>query len=143
MSTSPFPQLNLEPFHLATAITLRDAAREALLLEHADLDLDHIEPAGMLGDVVKLQAAQDARRVAHGHDVGRQVTRDHRPGADHGVLADGDTRADDDPAAEPRVLHLSSEDGTTWEGDPDGSVLEAVSVSLEVEAVFPSSAPVR
>ena len=31
----------------------------------------------------------DARGVAVGDDAGRQVARDHRPGADHGVVADG------------------------------------------------------
>ena len=34
-----------------------DAAVKALAGEDADLDLDHVEPARMLGDVVELEAA--------------------------------------------------------------------------------------
>jgi hypothetical protein len=34
------------------------AAVEALAGEDADLDLDHVQPAGVLGDVVELQPAQ-------------------------------------------------------------------------------------
>ena len=36
------------------------SAVEALAAEHADLDLDHVEPAGMLGGVVEFQALQNA-----------------------------------------------------------------------------------
>ena len=57
-----------------------DAAVEALAAQHADLDLDHVEPAGVLGGVVELQAAQQAvglgRRegfVERAGGVGRQV----------------------------------------------------------------------
>jgi hypothetical protein len=37
-----------------------DASIEALAGQDADLDLHHVEPAGVLGDVVELQTAQDA-----------------------------------------------------------------------------------
>jgi hypothetical protein len=37
-----------------------DSAVEALAAQDADLDLDHVEPTGVLGGVVELQAAQDA-----------------------------------------------------------------------------------
>src|SRR5229473_4030928 len=33
---------------------------QALAAEHADLDLDYVEPTGMLGGVVELQAAQNS-----------------------------------------------------------------------------------
>src|SRR5262249_33650678 len=35
-----------------------DAPIEALADQDADLDLDHVQPAGVLGDVVELQTAQ-------------------------------------------------------------------------------------
>jgi hypothetical protein len=38
---------------------LGDATIEALLLEHADLDLHHVQPARVLGHVVKLHLPQD------------------------------------------------------------------------------------
>ena len=37
-----------------------DASIEALAGQDADLDLHHVEPAGVLGDVVELQTAQNA-----------------------------------------------------------------------------------
>ena len=40
-----------------------DAAVEALGRQHADLDLDHVEPAGVFGNVVELQSAQQAARL--------------------------------------------------------------------------------
>ena len=40
-----------------------DSAVEALACEDADLDLDHVEPAGMLGDVVELEPAWGAARI--------------------------------------------------------------------------------
>ena len=40
-----------------------DAAVQALALEHPDLDLDHVEPARVLGRVVELQPPQDATRL--------------------------------------------------------------------------------
>ena len=41
------------------ALRIVDAAIETLAAQHADLDLDHVEPTGMLGGVVELEAAQD------------------------------------------------------------------------------------
>src|ERR1700758_23804 len=43
-----------------------DASVEALGAQDADLDLDHVEPRGMLGRVMELQAAQDAMRLGRG-----------------------------------------------------------------------------
>ena len=37
-----------------------NSAIQALAAEYADLDLDHVEPAGMLGGVVELQALQNS-----------------------------------------------------------------------------------
>ena len=37
-----------------------DAAVKALGNQHADLDFHHVQPAGMFGDVVELQSAQQA-----------------------------------------------------------------------------------
>jgi len=37
----------------------RDAPIQGLATQHTDLDLDHIQPAGVLRDVVELQPAQD------------------------------------------------------------------------------------
>ena len=42
------------------AVGIVDSAIEALAAEHADLDLDHIEPTGVLGGVVEFQAAQNS-----------------------------------------------------------------------------------
>jgi len=39
-------------------------ALEALAAEHADFDLDYVQPAGVLGDVVELQSLQHAARLA-------------------------------------------------------------------------------
>ncbi len=39
-----------------------DAAIETLAFEHADLDLNHVEPAGVLGRVVELKAPEHAAR---------------------------------------------------------------------------------
>ena len=39
-----------------------DASIETLAGQDADLDLDHVEPACVLGDVMELQAAQNASR---------------------------------------------------------------------------------
>jgi Hsp70 protein len=42
------------------ALGIVDSAVQTLAAEHADLDLDHVEPAGVLGSVVELQAAQNS-----------------------------------------------------------------------------------
>lgn len=53
---------------------------QALAVEDADLDLDHVEPAGVLGRVVEFEAAQDAARFGRREGfvegpgrVGRQI----------------------------------------------------------------------
>src|SRR4249919_1392242 len=43
-----------------------DASIETLAGQDADLDLDHVEPACVLGDVMELQAAQNASRFRPG-----------------------------------------------------------------------------
>ena len=64
-------------FELQLAI---DAAVEALAAQDADLDLDHVEPAGVLWGEVELDAAQDPSRlrgrqglVEGGGGMGREV----------------------------------------------------------------------
>ena len=42
------------------ALWIVDSAVQALAAEYTDLDLDHIEPAGVLWGVVELQAAQNS-----------------------------------------------------------------------------------
>jgi hypothetical protein len=42
------------------AVGVVDPAIQALTAQHADPDLDHVEPAGMLWGVVELQASQNA-----------------------------------------------------------------------------------
>src|SRR3982074_2498872 len=44
----------------AEPVWVVDSAVEALAAQHADLDLDHVEPTGVLGSVVELQAAQNS-----------------------------------------------------------------------------------
>ncbi len=57
-----------------------DAAIEALGCRDADFDLDHIQPTGMLRDIVELQAAQQPsglvgreRLVERAGRVGREI----------------------------------------------------------------------
>lgn len=45
-----------------------------------------------------------------------------------------------DPAEAPRVLHLTSDDGTSWDGDPDASVLGDFALALDDIGAVPSSA---
>ena len=42
------------------AVGVVDSAIQALATEHTDLNLNHVEPTGMLGGVVELQAAQNS-----------------------------------------------------------------------------------
>jgi hypothetical protein len=51
------------------ALGVVDSAIEALPAEHADLDLDHVEPAGMLGGVMELQASQNSPERPRGENV--------------------------------------------------------------------------
>ena len=44
-----------------------------------------------------------------------------------------------DPAEPPRVLHLTSEDGSSWTGDPSGSVLADFEIELDDIGAVPSS----
>ena len=60
-----------------------DAAIETLAFEHADLDLNHVEPAGVLGRVVELKPPEHAARfgrwesgVESGSGVGGEVIED-------------------------------------------------------------------
>ena len=53
---------------------------EALAAQHTNLDLNHVEPTGVLGDKVELQPAQHATRFTSGKGlverasgVGRQI----------------------------------------------------------------------
>ena len=43
-------------------LALADAAVQALAVQHTDLDLCHVQPAGMFGRVVEFQALEDAVR---------------------------------------------------------------------------------
>ena len=64
------------------ALGVVDPAVQALAAQHADLDFDHVEPAGVLGGVVELEAAQDAASfggreglVEGAGRVGRQIVQ--------------------------------------------------------------------
>jgi hypothetical protein len=43
-------------------VTIWDAPIQALAAQHADLDLDHVEPAGVLWGVVEFDFLEDAVR---------------------------------------------------------------------------------
>ena len=45
---------------VAEPVWVVDSAVEALAAQHADFDLDHVEPTGVLGSVVELEAAQNS-----------------------------------------------------------------------------------
>jgi hypothetical protein len=73
-----------------------DAPVQALAAQHANLDLDHVEPAGVLGNVVELQSAPDVTRLCRGEglieragEVCRQIVED-----DLDALCLGKGRAD-------------------------------------------------
>jgi hypothetical protein len=53
----PFGDLGFEP------VAFADAAIQTLPAQHADFDLDHVQPTGVLGRVMELQALKDAMRV--------------------------------------------------------------------------------
>jgi hypothetical protein len=64
-------------------VAFADASVEALAAQHADLDLDHVEPAGVFGGVVELQPAQQPsgfrgweRLVEGAGGMGREVIED-------------------------------------------------------------------
>ena len=41
-------------------VTVRDAPIQALAAQHADLDFDHVEPAGVFGGVMEFDFLKDA-----------------------------------------------------------------------------------
>ena len=59
------------------AVWLVDPAIQALAAQHTDLDLDHVEPTGMLGGVVELEAAQIIEAPAEWVDKLSCTTRMH------------------------------------------------------------------
>ena len=75
------------------ALGIVDSAIQALASEHADLVLDHVEPTGMLGGVVELQAAQNSpgfggreRLIKGAGRVGRQVVLDNPDARSIGIM---------------------------------------------------------
>ena len=68
-------------FHVLSVV---DAPVEALGAQHADFDLDHVQPAGVLGRVVEFQATDHApgfggweRLVQGGDGVGGEIVEHH------------------------------------------------------------------
>ena len=58
----PLPRIDLAD----KDVTLTDAAIQTLAAQHADFDLDHVQPTGVLGRVMELQALKDAMRLGRG-----------------------------------------------------------------------------
>lgn len=104
-----------------------DTSIQALAVEDADLDLDHVEPTGVLGRVVEFQTAQDAagfgRRegfVEGARRVGRQIVLHDANAAclgimdidevAHavGIISCGAPRGDLDPS--PRPVHVKKDE---------------------------------
>jgi hypothetical protein len=50
-------------------LTAFDAAIETLAFEHADLDLDRVEPAGVLGRIMELKPPGNAARFGRRRSV--------------------------------------------------------------------------
>ena len=74
-----------------------DASVEALSGQDADLDLDHVEPTGMLGDVMELQSAQHPSRfvgreglVERAGGMGRQIVEHHPDALGLGIVNVGE-----------------------------------------------------
>ena len=122
-----------------------DAAIETLAFEHADLDLNHVEPAGVLGRVVELKPPEHAARfgrwesgVESGSGVGGEVIEDDADALGlwevdidelahaKGEVVSGATISDLDPA--PRAMGI----------DEDEEIDGAVAAILVVEALEPS-----
>ena len=83
--------LGFEPTALA------DAAVQTLAAQHADFDLDHIQPTGVFGRVVELQALQEAMRLWRGeslvqgaHAVGRKIVHDDLDAIRVGIVRIGE-----------------------------------------------------
>jgi hypothetical protein len=122
-----------------------DAAIETLAFEHADLDLNHVEPAGVLGRVVELKVPEHAARfgrwesgVESGSGVGGEVIEDDADALGlwevdidelahaKGEVVSGATISDLDPA--PRAMGI----------DEDEEIDDAVAAILVVEALEPA-----
>src|SRR3974390_1142164 len=56
----PFGDLGFEE------VAFADAAVEALTVQHADFNFDHVQPTGVLWRVVELQTVEDAMRLGGG-----------------------------------------------------------------------------
>ena len=119
-----------------------DAPIETLAFEHADLDLNHVEPAGVLGRVVELKPPEHAARfgrweggVESGSGVGGEVIEDDADALGlwevdidefahaKGEVVSGATISDLDPA--PRAMGI----------DEDEEIDGAVAAILVVEAL--------
>src|SRR5208337_3956903 len=126
-------------------VTAFDAAIETLAFEHADLDLNHVEPAGVLGRVVELKPPEHAARfgrwecgVESGRGVGGEVVEDDANALGlwegdidelahaKGEVVSGAMISDLDPA--PRAMGIEEDE------EIDG----AVAAILVVEALEPS-----
>jgi len=126
-------------------LTAVDAAIEALAFEDADLDLDHVEPAGVFGRVVELDSSEHASRlggrqcgVKRGGSVGGEIV-EHHPDAlgfweididefthTQGEIIGGAVIGDFDPS--PRSVDIEEDE------EIDG----AIAAILVVEALWPS-----
>jgi hypothetical protein len=122
-------------------VTAFDAAIETLAFEHADLDLNHVEPTGVLAGVVELKPPEHAARfgrwesgVESGIGVGGEVIEDDADALGlwevdidelahaKGEVVSGATISDLDPA--PRAMGI----------DEDKEIDGAVAAILVVEA---------
>src|SRR5271166_2125281 len=122
-----------------------DSAIETLAFEHADLDLNHVEPAGMLGRVVEVEPPEHAARlgrreggVESGGGVGGEVVEDDADALGFwevdidklahakGEVVSGATTRDLDPA--PGAMGVKEDE------EIDG----AVAAILVIEALGPS-----
>ena len=100
--------LGFEPTALA------DAAVQTLAAQHADFDLDHVQPTGVFGRVVELQALQEAMRlwraeslVQGAHAVGRKIVHDDSDAIRVGIVRIGEiAHAMGEVAGGPVVGHL-------------------------------------
>ena len=104
-----------------------DAAVQALAAQHANLDFDHVQPTGVLGDVVEFQAAEQASGFARREGlvkcsgrVGRQIVQHDADALRLGKVnvrkfphaggeVDGGTAAGDFDLA-PRSMHVEEDE---------------------------------